>query len=109
MCTAKEFDAAIWVSVIAGILFTVYGIRYIVHGPSELPDSIDGQTMYVFSHEGTVAKLTEIANLSPHKKNRGQKFYIPETCGRLEPHKTYDFYKDVNGNFCVRQVAVLIS
>lgn len=99
--------------LVAFFCFLLYGLIYLKRDkrntPVKLPDYIVYTTMYIFKHEGNVAEITSVENLMTHKKRKRKKYLIPETCGRLESGKTYNFYKDKDGEFRVKQVAVFIS
>lgn len=79
------------------------------NAPFKLTEDLVGTTFYIFSHENNIAEMCPIYELDPEKKNKGRKFFIPESFGKLESRKTYDLLKNKEGELCVRQVAVMLG
>lgn len=99
----------IWVLLGVASTLLFYLIYTYWNAPFKLTEDWVGTTFYIFNHENTVAEMCPIYELDPKKKNKGRKFFIPESFGKLEPRKTYDLLKNKEGDLYVRQVAVMLG
>jgi len=96
----------IFILIIGGISFLLYGFKSILNGPILIIDEDIGKTFYVLSLNDDIAEMVHAKQLTPQTV-KGTKYVLPDGV-KIQEKKAYYLVKGENGEIQFKEAAATL-